>query len=282
MKGRRVQAKKSARDPVKVKRQSAVRRGFPIHAYVGPNGGGKSLCMVLDALPTLASGRQVVSTVRLLDPETGGPHPLWVPLDSFKTLLEAEHCRVQLDEVTGVASSRESAGMPAAIANRLVQLRRADVDLAWTAPSWARADKLIRECTQAVTLCQGFMPKETPEGDRQWRQKRLFLFRTYDAAAFDEWTSQRKEKVRPETRQWLWRPGSIAERSYDTYDAVLSLGAVTEGGTCMDCGGKRTAAKCMCAPAPRRSVVTFAETDDTPAVGVEVPADWSLADLGLS
>lgn len=270
--------KRAAAAPVfKIHRSSKTRRGYPIHAYIGPNGGGKSLAMVMDALPTLAAGRQVVSTVRILDAATGEPHPLWVPLDSYKTLLEAEHCRVQLDEVTGVASSRESAGMPAAIANRLVQLRRADVDLAWTAPSWARADKLIRECTQAVTLCQGFLAKEAVEEDRQWRQKRLFLLRTYDAAAFDEWNSQRKEKVRPECRQFFWRPGSLAEQSYDTYDAVLSLGGVTDAGACMECDGYRPRVKCSCVTPAK---VVIPETDDTPAVAVELPTGAPLRAVG--
>ena len=50
------------------------RRGFPIMAYVGPNGGGKSLAMVKDTVPSLRAGRRVLSTVRLLDAATGEPH----------------------------------------------------------------------------------------------------------------------------------------------------------------------------------------------------------------
>ena len=44
-----------------------ARRGLPIHAYVGPNGGGKSLAMVNDTIPSLDAGRPVLSTVRLID-----------------------------------------------------------------------------------------------------------------------------------------------------------------------------------------------------------------------
>jgi hypothetical protein len=236
--------------PVKARRR---RRSFPIHAYIGANGGGKSLAAVYDSLPTLAAGRPVLSTVRILDPKTGLPHPLWIKLDGYAPLLEAESCDVILDEVTGVASSRDSAGMPAVVANRLVQLRRRDIALRWTAPNWKRADTIIRECSQGVTLCMGFAPEvvkaeptehdgphdpiagpllyggeERPtdmywcqieghhvhETDRQWSSKRLFYWRTYDAAAFDEWTAYRKEKVRPSARQIFWRPGSIAEAAY--------------------------------------------------------------------
>ncbi len=271
-------------DPGSVKtarlRARQRRRGYPIHAYVGANGGGKTMAAVYDTLPTLAAGRHVVSTCRILDPATGQPHPLWVPLDDYRTLLEVENCDVVADEVTGIASSRESQGMPAAIANLLVQLRRRDVAFRWTAPSWKRADTIIRECSQATTLCMGFVPETVSDetGERQWRSRKLFYWRTYDAATFDEWTTHRRERIKPAARQLMWRPGSMAERAYDTFDSVLSLGAVTDAGTCMDCGGYRQKMKCPCArPAASRAVpvigrhtapvgVLIPETDDTPAV----------------
>lgn len=260
------------------------RRAFPIHAYIGANGGGKSLAAIYDSLPSLAAGRSIVSTVRILDPATGEPHPLWVPLDDFRTLLQVEFCDVVLDEVTGVASSRDSAGMPSAVANHLVQLRRRDIALRWTAPSWKRADTIIRECSQGVTLCMGFLPKvilDEDGGARQWSSKRLFYWRTYDAAAFDEWSTFKKEKCRPAARQLFWRPGSQASEAYDTFDAVLTLGAVSEAGLCMECGGHRTKPKCGCDTPPKAprvhrggspALVTIPETDDTPCVVVELPA----------
>lgn len=256
----------------------SARRSFPIHAYIGANGGGKSLAAVYDSLPTLAAGRPVASTVRLIDPATGEDHPLWIPLKEYKTLLEVEFCDVILDEVTGVASSRDSMSMPTVIANHLVQLRRRDVALRWTAPNWKRADTIIRECSQAATLCMGFW-KETVKAedgsDRQWSSRRLFYWRTYDAVAFDEWSTYRKEKHRPVTRQLYRRDSSPASLTYDTFDAVLSLGAVTEGGSCMECGGARAKPKCSCVKKPVRdpeSLVVFDETDDTPAVGISVPS----------
>lgn len=292
--------------PVKSRRK---RRSFPIHAYIGANGGGKSLAAVYDTLPSLAAGRPVVSTVRILDPATGEPHPLWVPLDDFRTLLSVEFCDVILDEVTGVASSRESAGMPAAVANHLVQLRRRDIALRWTAPSWKRADTIIRECSQGVTLCMGFLPeaiKAADGGERQWSSRRLFYWRTYDAATFDEWTTYRKERVKPVARALFWRPGAMAPKAYDTFDSVLSLGAVTDGGLCMDCGGKRSHRACSCPgyggscehcglkkpraatcqghddlhqiqPAGRHLIE---ETDETPAVLVDFSGDSAVSAVG--
>lgn len=242
-------------------RPRLLRRGYPIHAYVGPNGSGKSLCAVWDTMPSLDAGRPVLSTVRLRDwrdPDLAD-HPLWVPLTEWSQLLDAEHCDVLLDEVTGVASSRESAGMPAAIANLLVQLRRRDVVLRWTAPSWSRADKIIRETSQAVTSCLGYMPVADDSGeDRAWRRRRLFRWRTYDTAEFEEFTAGQRERMSPWTKQWFWGPGSDAFNAYDTLDQVLSIGHVLDTGRCAHCGGTRRAPACSCPdyqrPATRRQL----------------------------
>jgi hypothetical protein len=288
-------------------RARAVRRSFPIRAYVGPNGGGKSLAMVNDIRPSLEAGRRVVSTVKILG-DDGQPHPLWVPLQDFRTLLDVERCDVLLDEVTGVASSRSAGNViPPAVLNLLMQLRRRDVTLSLTAPAWNRAEKVIREVTQSVTLCQGFAPKKlkggrtehdgphlwpadqlladriylehedidqdgvsyglTPLGQqaleqlpdgcpilerhhhdesRLWAPKRAFFWRTYDAFVFDEWTTAKRQRIKPVTRQLFWRPGSWAESHYDTFDQVLSVAAVTDAGACVDCGGTRNRPKCQC------------------------------------
>ena len=284
------------------------RRQFPIRAYVGPNGGGKSLAMVNDVLPSLAAGRRVVSTVKILDGQ-GNAHPLWSPMDSFAVLRDVEKCDVLLDEVTGVASSRAGHTIPPVVLNLLMQLRRRDVTLSLTAPAWNRAEKVIRETCQAVTLCQGFVPKankgqvtkhlgrhlwadvvpvgaehldaddlagldvplfdldasmvcqvdrpHTHDDARLWAPKRLFFWRTYDAFTFDEWTTTKREKIKPVCRQLFWRPGSDAEAGYSTLDDVLSVAAVTDSGRCVDCNGTRTAPKCSC-PRPDPLQVTRA------------------------
>lgn len=255
-------------------RKTAQRRAFAIRGYVGANANGKSLAMVLDTLPSLRSGRPVLSNVRLLDFDHPRPcddpscraenhgthmaaHPLWIPLTDYSQLLDARSCDVLLDEVTGIASSRESSSLPVQVVNLLVQLRRRDVMLSWTAPAWARADKVLREVTQAVVHCRGFAPVERPALDgsqRTWRDRRLFHLRAYDAVAFDDFTAGKRQKLRPAVSQFLWRPGSDAERAYDTLDSVTALGWAMESGLCMACGGKRTVPRCSCdapAPAPR-------------------------------
>lgn len=222
------------------------RRAVPIHAYIGENGSGKSLAMVHDTLPSLDAGRRVLSTVRLLDSATGLPHPAYERLTEWGQLMEAEHCDVLFDEVVGIASARESAGMPVQVANLLVQLRRRDVVLRWSAPAWARADKIIRETTQAVTLCAGMLGKRDPDSPRMWAQKRLFKWRTFDAAAFDEMTTGQLTKRPPSSVAWMWGVGSRAFASYDTLDAVERVGDVLDSGRCVHCGGRKSIPRCTC------------------------------------
>jgi hypothetical protein len=290
---------KMFRNPAK----RAFRRGWPIMGYVGANGGGKSAAMVWDTLPTLEAGRPVLSTVRLLDYENPrrcegctacdwglvdlgeghrAAHPLWVPLTNWQQLLEAEHCDVLMDEVTGVASSRESYAMPAPVANKLVQLRRADVVVRWSSPNWARADKIIRECSQAVTFATGHLPVRAVDeaGERQWRNRRLFRWRTYDASEFEDFTVGKREQLAAMQTDLHWGPKSVVFGAYDTFDAVLSIGTVTDTGRCYRCGGSRPTPKCHCddagavavvaeaagaKPGPQAAPPRHRDADDTPA-----------------
>lgn len=280
--------------------------------YCGPNGGGKSAAMVWDTLPTLEAGRHVLSTVRLLDYENPRPcegyryeygvrvaceacqnsdpeamvmghgqaHPLWVLLREWGQLLDARRVDVLLDEVTGVASSRESQSMPAPVANKLVQLRRADVVVRWSAPSWARADKIIRECSQALTFCTGHLSKAVEASeDRQWRQRRLFKWRTYDAHLFEDFTAGKREQLDTLTSDWHWGPRSPAFGAYDTYDSVSTVGTVTDAGRCYQCGGSRPVPKCRCEPiaggpvqlGPTVYAAREAEPEAAGAVGLAAP-----------
>jgi hypothetical protein len=208
----------------------------------------------------------VLSTVRLLDyvnprdcegcelpgHEAGHrqAHPLWVPFTEWTQLLEFRFGDVIMDEVTGVASSRDSHAMPTMVANQLVQLRRRDVVLRWTAPNWARADKIIRECSQAVTFCQGRLPVSVQTGedeeDRLWRARRLFVWKTYDAADFEDFTTGKREQLQPSTHDLYWGPGSPTFDAYDTFDSVMTIGTVSDSGRCANCGGRRTAPACSC------------------------------------
>lgn len=258
------------------RRRIMRRRGAPIHAFIGPNGSGKTATAVLTVLPTLdgvrwecsnpghahtaqgiTSGwRKVLSTVPLLDEVTGEPHEHYVPLTEWHQVLGAEHLDMLFDEVTGIAGSREAMGMPVAVQNILQQLRRRDCILLWTAPAWGRADSIIRSCTIAVTVCRGYLPDNSAtRGDTPatWVPKRLFRARTFSAIDFEEYTasmtSQNKRgesKLRSVVVQWWWGPSSRVFRAYNTLDAVSRVGEVLDGGRCATCGGRRAVPVCKC------------------------------------
>jgi hypothetical protein len=225
-------------------------RGLPIHGFVGPNGAGKSLLAALQTLPTLrgiswacdnpdhlhtrrgetTGTRRVLSTMPFITP-SGNPHPLYVPLTDYSQIIFAEHVDLILDEVGGAVASSTGDDIPIGVKASLQELRRREVVCRWTAPSWSRASKVLREVSQGVTLSMGFMPvphndavpfagphdtekmsvdgetlewdKCLVEGDhvhpsgRLWGARRLMYARTFDANTFDEWTTAKREKVRP-------------------------------------------------------------------------------------
>lgn len=282
---------------------SKKRRGLAIHGYVGANGSGKSLLVAQDTIRTLqgiswacdnpdhlhtaegkTSGtRRVLSTMPFITP-SGNPHPLYDALTDYSQLLMAEHCDLILDEVGGAVASSTADDLPNGVKAKLQELRRSEVICRWTAPSWSRASKVLRETSQGVTLVQGFMPvahndtvnfdgehdiermavdgetleylkcdipgEHGHESGRMWGARRLMFARTYDANTFDEWTTTKREKVRPLVRGLFWRPGSAAEASYDTFAYVEKLNQITDGGRCDHCMGRKTPKKCECDAPP--------------------------------
>jgi hypothetical protein len=245
------------------------RASFPLHAYVGPNGGGKTLCMVYDSLRSLDAGRTVISTVPLYDID-GRPHPAYVPLTDFRQIVEARHADILMDEVTGVASSREHQSMPSQLVNKLVQLRRADVRVRWSTPWYTRADAVLREVTQAITICEGSFATsiESDDGLSAWRSNRLFRWVTYDARRikdFDDLSGAKLKnadgkRVKPECSQWFYRsPNCRAASAYDTSEDVFRLTHLDESGRCIDCGGTRQRPRCSCAPATERALHSLAK-----------------------
>lgn len=231
------------------------RTGYSIRAYVGLNGAGKSLAAVHDLVPGLRAGLPTLSTVRILDPHSGNDHPLYVRLNEWSQLLAAENAQVLFDEVQGIANSRASQGMPVQVQTLLHQLRRRNVALSWTSPSWARADLLIREVTRSVTVCRGYWKDQGTAGS--WKANQLFRWITYDAADFTAWTDSAEEKLVGKNNAWLYRPAftlfgkqlgrpSLAQELYDTNDAVDRIGETLDSGRCAHCGGARRADPCSC------------------------------------
>lgn len=288
-------------------RKAAQRNAFGIQAFVGANGGGKSVALVSSALPDLEAGRPVLSTVRILDYENPrecdddrcasnpdrlghvkrlptpegrqamirnekafffegenapqehvetyeagihqAAHELWIPWSRWEQLLRFNFGRVLADEMTGVASSTDSMTLPSEVINQLQQLRRSDIPFGYTCPDWARTVKSLREPTQAVTVCTGYLKTEAPmEGEVQriWKPRRLFKWQTYDARRLDKMTEGHTADTTAEVTEWLWGPDSTAFRAYDTFAPVLTVGTIAETGRCFRCGGRRRSIACSC------------------------------------
>lgn len=243
---------------------------FAIRAFVGPNGGGKTLAMTQKmALPALRSGRPVVANYRI-------DHPLWVPLETWRQIPDLRECVLLLDEISSVLPSRQAMSVPPQLVRILNQMRKGDVQLGWSAPNWSRCDVLLREVTQAVTVCTGAFPdrwvrEEVAQGGRLrryfpralrddegkrepwvrgWAPNRLFRFTTYDAQEFDEFTYSAVKDVRAVRRERYWRSAHRAYLLYDTHEAVMLLDHLDDVGTCVNCGGQRKRPSCKCGPAP--------------------------------
>jgi hypothetical protein len=220
------------------------RRSSPIHGYVGLNGNFKTWAMVRDCLPSIALGRRILSTVAILDPQTGNPHPLYVPFQSWSQLATFEHGDILLDEITGIMDSREQ-GMPKAVRRLMPQMRRRDCRIAWTGIDFDNSDRRLRQLSQAVTKCKGHMgdwaavrraQKLNPETSSLWAPNRLAYLTTYDASslmASDDTkqlnfelgrnANQKAQRARVLVRELAWAPTSLAFKCYNTLDAVLAV-----------------------------------------------------------
>lgn len=233
---------------------SRTRRGFEIHAYNGANGHGKSLAMMHDTKLSIDAGRPILSTVRVIDPSTGETYRNYEPFRRWDQLLSFREGDVLMDEVIGIAASETGKSLKKEVQLFLNQLRRRDILLRWTAPSWSRANIVLREVTKAVTVCRGFFPQvqDSADGSRMWGSNRLFRWTTYDAIDFATWTDNKEATLKGKVNAWMWRPGSWAEASYDTFDSVDHVDSGE--GVCLHCGGDRpklVRPACSCDPASR-------------------------------
>lgn len=246
------------------------RRSFPITAYVGANGSGKTYTMIYDTLLSIDFGRTILSTVEIFDylnprpcdnddcdspnhPEHQALHPNYIRLTSYHQLLQAKHCDILLDEVQGFLSSRETSNLPFPVATKLMQLRKDDVVLRYSSPSWTRVDIIVREVTQNIVLSVPFfaVKRKVAEGEPPalWRDRLLFFIRSYDASFVDEFDPSAANEgygSKPRFTQFLWRPTSIVQNAYSTRQSVAALGWASDTGLCLVCGGKRRHSPCIC------------------------------------
>lgn len=261
-----------------------------IHAAVGFNGSGKTLAVVEKyVLPALKSGRAVVGNVRIGPSNSVDWHPLARPLESWREVPALRDCVLVLDEITAVLPSRQSSSLPPEFQRILNQLRKRDVELCWTAPNWARADRILREVTTDVIYCRSFgsdrfvrapgqkrvfpraarydengtydaggelnvlhgKPGARVAYPRGARPRRLFRWVTYRADDFEEFSVNAAMKLHPKERRFYWRSSHEAHELYDTLQAVSLLDHLDDVGACVICGGKRERPRCRCGPQGR-------------------------------
>jgi len=223
------------------------RRNAPVRGYCGLNGHGKSFAMVRDTLLGLALGNRVLSTVEILDPHTGNPHPNFELFRSWQQLHTARNAEILLDEITGVMDARDS-GMPKHVRRLIPQLRRANCPVSWTGIDWDNSDRRMRQLTWAMVRCVGHFPNRAAirtDGARDsvsmWAPNRLFILTTFDAkrmSASDDSAQiteerERKRRARVLNREFVRGPGSLAFRAYNTLESVSQV-----DNSCQVCGGR--------------------------------------------
>lgn len=189
--------------------------------------------------------RLVHSTLPLLLPSTGLPHPLYRPLTHIRDLIGIEHADVLFDEVAGVSDASDSATMPAGLTRWLQQLRKRDVFLRITTPAYDRCSKPIRQVAQAVVDVRSFFPTASTSG-RLWRPRRAMLARAYDAFEFGTFQKNSGQRMTAKGSWFYWRASHDAMHHYSTLAQVHALVDVTETGTCTTCNGSRSRPKCEC------------------------------------
>lgn len=155
-------------------------RPAPITAFVGVNGSGKTLTAIAFALTDLKkTGRPLVTNV-------GGLSVEHVPIDGVEELPEVMAslgtCNVVLDEAGAMFASRDT-GRNKAFEKSVQQLRKYDARLLWTAPAFARADKILREVTFDVILCSPVI-KVRRKG-KAWPSTRLIFQKRFDVSRLD-------------------------------------------------------------------------------------------------
>lgn len=235
------------KEPKLLTRAVKKRRSAPIHGYIGLNGNFKTWSLIRDSLPSLLQGRRVLSTVAILDPESGNPHPLYTPFTSWNQLANLTRTDILLDEITGIMDSREQ-GMPKAVRRLMPQMRRADNRVVWSGIDWDNSDRRLRQLSQAVTRCRGHLPnwkriraeqKRNPEVSTLWAPNRLAFLTTFDSATLmaSEDSKQlnfelggrsdiKARRARVLVREMVWAPANITFRCYDSLDSVSAVDAL--------------------------------------------------------
>jgi hypothetical protein len=220
-----------------------------IHAFVGFNGSGKTLmALELCVVPALIEGRPVLTNIPLYVERVPWLHARGSRVEVLRELSQLlgpePGTVVLLDEIATVFPSRSWSSMPGQIHAALQQLRKLGVTLAWTAPSWQRADVTLREITLEVTQCKGLLKRKR----QRWAPARFVSAVTWTDPG--DFVSGKEAGNIMSRRSTIRRvKGTVAHRLYDTLEPVETMKVHVLGeGVCLACGGGRKRPSCHCEP----------------------------------
>lgn len=135
-----------------------------IKAITGLNGAGKSAMAVSILRRAQAKGFRTAANVRV----DGAEHII-----DYDQMMDLRHAVLLLDDVTAIASSRNYAAMTPEAVLFFQTLRHHDISLLWTAPTFDRADVVLREVTRE--WCDVRVLWATRREGSMWKSTRLAL-----------------------------------------------------------------------------------------------------------
>ena len=202
----------------------------PITAFLGINGSGKSLSAIAYALrDQRRNGRPILTNMVGLTAE----HYHVETVDELPALMDRlgrEYrsektgkpigMNIVLDEAGAMFSSRE-AGQNRAFQRACQQLRKYRARLLWTAPTFGRAEKILREVTLRAVLCTPIV-QTYPDGD-PWPSTRWILQKKFDVSRLD--TSGTSINQNAKVRGFGW---VMTRKWQNEFDSFASAGLVLD------------------------------------------------------
>jgi hypothetical protein len=219
----------------------------PITAYLGVNGSGKTLSAIAFALTDQRRrGRPLLTNLSGLSVDhfhvEGVEELPDLMLSVGREFLSSKTGRpigmnIVLDEAGAMFSSRDSSKEKKAFEKTVQQLRKYRARLLWTAPTFSRADKILREVTFMAVLCRPLIARHVP--DDPWPSTRLIAQKSFDVSRLDTSSTSINKNAKAKGFGWV-RTG----RWQDSFDSFATAdGSVRSAPAAgLEIAGKRRAA----------------------------------------
>lgn len=183
----------------------------PITCYLGVNGSGKTLTALAFCL------RDQKRHDRPFITNVGGISADHIPFSAVEELpdllAQTGTCNILMDEAGAMFPSGERSAATKEFRKVCQQLRKYKARLLWTAPTYARGEKICREVTFLAILCQPLIKKPAP-GD-PWPSTRLILQKGFDVSRLDS-SGQRMHQDAKSRGFGIVRTGRW-ENAFDTW-----------------------------------------------------------------